>query len=110
MPANGKSLSTSELRKLAGAAARAAKSKKIKSFALVLPSLVEAPAAAQAAAEGIITGDFDVDTYRSDRKDQQLTEATLSSAPTADADAVGQGHRRGRHPRRIAEPHPRPRP
>ena len=78
----------SELRKLAGAAARAAKSKKIKSFVLVLPTLVEAPAAAQAATEGIIAADFDVDTYRSDRKDLQLTEATLLIPPTIDANPV----------------------
>ena len=79
-----------ELRQLAGAAARAAKSKKIKSFALILPTLVEAPAAAQTAAEGIITGNFDVDTYRSDRLDQQLTEATLLIPPAAAADSVEQ--------------------
>ncbi len=81
-------LCITELRKLAGAAARAAKSKNINSFVLVLPSLIEAPAAAQAATEGVITGDFDVDTYRSDRKDQQLAEVTLSVAPQADAGAV----------------------
>jgi leucyl aminopeptidase len=77
-----------ELRKLAGAAARAAKAKNIKSFALVLPTLVEAAAAAQAATEGIIAANFDVDTYRSDRKDQQLTEATLFVPAAADAQAV----------------------
>ena len=77
-----------EMRKLAGAAARAAKSKQIKSFALILPTLVEAFAAAQAAAEGIIAANFDVDTYRSDRKDQQLTEATLLIPATADANSV----------------------
>jgi leucyl aminopeptidase len=77
-----------EMRKLAGAAARAAKSKHIKSFALVLPALVEAPAAAQVATEGIIAANFDVDTYRSDRKDQQLTEATLFLSSGADAQAV----------------------
>ena len=77
-----------EMRKLAGAAARAAKSKQIKSFALILPTLVEAPAAAQAAAEGIIAANFDVDIYRSDRKVQQLTEATLLIPPTADANLV----------------------
>ena len=99
-----------ELRKLAGAAARAAKAKNIKSFVLVQPELLEAPAAAQAATEGIITGNFDVDTYRSDRKDQQLTDATLAIPATADAKAVELCHRRGHHPRRVAEPHPRPRP
>jgi leucyl aminopeptidase len=77
-----------ELRKLAGAAARAAKAKNIKSFVLVQPELVEAPAAAQSAAEGIITGDFDVDTYRSDRKDQKLTETILAVPATADAKAI----------------------
>jgi leucyl aminopeptidase len=77
-----------ELRKLAGAAARAAKAKNIKSFVLVLPELLEAPAAAQVAAEGIITGNFDVDTYRSDRKDQQLTDVTLTVQTSADTKAV----------------------
>ncbi len=83
-------LCITELRKLAGAAARAAKSKNINSFVLVLPSLIEAPAAAQAATEGIITGDFDVDTYRSDRKDSQLADVTLAISPDADAGAVYQ--------------------
>lgn len=77
-----------ELRKLAGVAARTAKSKNIKSFALVLPELLEVPAAAQAASEGIILGNFDVDTYRSDRKDQQLTDVTMAVLPLADAKAV----------------------
>ncbi len=83
-------LCITELRKLAGAAARAAKAKEIKSFVLILPALVEAPAAAQAATEGIITGDFDVDTYRSDRKDQQLADVTLAIPATADAGATYQ--------------------
>lgn len=79
---------TTELRKLAGTAARAAKAKNIKSLALVLPELIEIPAAAQSAAEGVITGNFDVDTYRSDRKDQQLTDVTLAIPAKADAKAV----------------------
>jgi leucyl aminopeptidase len=83
-------LCITELRKLAGAAARAAKAKDIKSFVLILPALIEAPAAAQAATEGIITGDFDVDTYRSDRKDQQLADVTLAIPADADAGATYQ--------------------
>jgi leucyl aminopeptidase len=79
---------TTELRKLAGAAARGAKSKNIKSFVFVLPELFEAPAAAQASTEGIITGNFDVDTYRSDRKDQQLTGVTLAIPAKSDAKAI----------------------
>ncbi len=79
---------TTELRKIAGAAARAAKGKNIKSFALVLPELIEIPAAAQSAAEGVITGNFDVNTYHSDRKDQQLTDVTLTVPASADQKAV----------------------
>jgi leucyl aminopeptidase len=77
-----------ELRKLAGAAARAAKSKNIKSFVLLLPEPLEAVASAQSAVEGIVTGDFDVDTYRSDRKDQQLAEVTLAISAGADSGPV----------------------
>jgi leucyl aminopeptidase len=83
-------LCLTELRKLAGAAARAAKSKNIKSFVFVLPELVEAPAGAQAIAEGVITGNFDVDTYRSDRKDQQLTDITIAIPAKADSKAAEQ--------------------
>jgi leucyl aminopeptidase len=78
----------SEIRNFAGAAARIAKAKNIKSFVLVLPTLVDLSAAAQAATEGVVTGDFDVDTYRSDRKDQQLVEVTLSVPESADAKAI----------------------
>jgi leucyl aminopeptidase len=81
-------LCITEIRKLAGASARAAKAKNIKSFAMLLPTVVDAAAAAQAAAEGIVAGDFDVDTYQSERKNQQLTEATLLVAATADEAAV----------------------
>jgi leucyl aminopeptidase len=86
-----------ELRKLAGAAARAAKAKNIKNFVLVLPEAsperalpepFDVVAAAQAAVEGVVTGDFDVDTYRSDRKDQQLTELTLAIPATAESGPV----------------------
>jgi len=73
-----------ELRNLAGTAARIAKGKNIKSFTLVLPNGIEANTAARTATEGLVLGDFDVDTYRSDRKDQSLDEVTL--AATADAE------------------------
>lgn len=79
---------TAELRKLAGAAARAAKAKSIAAFALVLPDALEAEAAAQTALEGIVTGNFDVDTYRSDRKNQEVDEVTLVVAATANIAAV----------------------
>jgi leucyl aminopeptidase len=82
--------SLTQLRNLAGAAARAAKSKNIKSFVLVQPELLAIPAAAQAAVEGIVAGDFDVDTYRSDRKDQLLTDVILAIPANADSGAVFQ--------------------
>ncbi|MDR3764504.1 MAG: leucyl aminopeptidase [Acidobacteriota bacterium] len=77
-----------ELRKLAGAAARAAKAKNIKEFTLVLPSGLDLSTAAVAATEGVVTGDFDVDVYRSERKDQSLLEVTLAIPQEADAKAV----------------------
>ena len=73
-----------ELRNLAGAAARLAKGKNIKSFALVLPSGIDSLAATRTATEGLVLGDFDVDTYRSDRKDQSLEDVMLAAAADAE--------------------------
>ncbi len=85
-----------ELRKVAGAAARAAKGKNIKSFVLALPNIasnaapepVDLKAAARSAVEGVVTGDFDVDTYRSDRKDQQLTDLTIAIPSETEAGPI----------------------
>jgi len=73
-----------ELRNLAGAAARLAKGKNIKSFALVLPSGIDSLEATRTATEGLVLGDFDVDTYRSDRKDQSLEDVMLAAAADAE--------------------------
>ena len=59
---------SSELRKIAGAAVRALKAKDLKSFVLVAPSGVDD--AAKSIVEGAVVGNFDADYYRSDRKDQ----------------------------------------
>ncbi len=75
-----------ELRNLAGTAARIAKGKNIKSFTLVLPDGMEATDAARTATEGLVLGDFDVDTYRSDRKDQSLDEVALAAPAYAEVD------------------------
>jgi leucyl aminopeptidase len=83
-----KNFGLGELRKVAGAAARAAKAKNIKSLTFVLPGALDLLAGAQAAVEGIVTGDFDVDTYRSDRKDQQLTEVVFAIPEAADSGQV----------------------
>ena len=72
-----------DLRKIAGAAARHLKSKNIRNIAIALPSPVHfhADNAVRAAVIGTVIGDFDPDTYKSDRKDQRLESLTIV-APT----------------------------
>ena len=72
-----KSFSPSELRKLAGAAVRSLKPHTIRSFALVLPEGIAPEDAARSAVEGAIVGNFDPDTYKSDRKDQNVEAVTV---------------------------------
>jgi leucyl aminopeptidase len=89
-----KNYSSVELRRVAGAAVRAMKPKNIKSFALVAPEAWTGKAdpeahstyaferggmteAVRAIAEGIVAGNFDADYYKSDRKDQQVNDATI---------------------------------
>ncbi len=91
-----------ELRRVAGAAVRAMKPKNIKSFALLAPESWTGKAdpeahstyaferggmseAVRAIAEGIVAGNFDADYYKSDRKDQQVTDATVVLATKEDA-------------------------
>src|SRR5215831_4952597 len=71
-----------ELRKGAGSAVRYLKSKMIKSCAFALPELsTGAVEAARAIVEGAYVADFDPDIYRSERKDQSMTQITVV-APT----------------------------
>ena len=73
-----KNFSSYELRRVAGAAARALKPKSIRSFAFVIPpNKVNANDAAKAVVEGAFVGDFDPDTYKSDRKDQRIESVTV---------------------------------
>ena len=75
-----RTFSHSELRRTAGAAARAMKAKTLKSFAFLSPeSGVPAEAAVRAIVEGAFVADFDPDTYKSDRKDQSLDSMTVSA-------------------------------
>ncbi|MGB0064280.1 MAG: leucyl aminopeptidase [Terracidiphilus sp.] len=79
-------------REAAGTAVRFAKPRGIRELVFALPSsetLLRATvleAIAVAAVEGAIVGDFDPDTYRSDRKDQSVQTFTL--AAPADANRV----------------------
>ena len=71
-----KNFSTSELRKLAGAAVRSLKAKDLKSFAFVAPGSDTADAV-KAMVEGAFVGNFDPDYYKSDRKDQKIEELVI---------------------------------
>jgi leucyl aminopeptidase len=72
-----KSFSAAELRKLAGAAVRALKPRNLRSLAFVVPEQIAAGEAVKAIVEGALVGDFDPDTYKSDRKDQAVDALTV---------------------------------
>ena len=74
-----KSFSAYELRRVAGTAARFLKSRSLRRFAMAAPQPWNggAPAAVKAVVEGAFVGDFDPDTYKSDRKDQSLEALTV---------------------------------
>ena len=67
-----------ELRRVAGTAVRTLKSRGIRSFTFALPQNgFSADDSVKATVEGAFVGNFDADTYRSDRKDQKIDELTL---------------------------------
>jgi leucyl aminopeptidase len=73
-----KSFSAFELRRLAGVAARTLKSRGIRSFAFAIPeSGISAEEAVKAIVEGVFVGNFESDTYKSDRKDQKIDALTV---------------------------------
>lgn len=73
-----KDFSSYELRKLAGTAIRFLKPKNIRKLAFLAPPLNAGAAdAVKAIVEGALAGDFDPDTYKSDRKDQRMDELTV---------------------------------
>ena len=74
---SAKKFSAYDLRRLAGVAVRALKSRGIRSFAFVAPPSVPAEEAVRAIVEGAHVGNFDPDYYRSDRKDQKIDAITV---------------------------------
>src|SRR5579864_8895547 len=74
---SAKKFSSYDLRRLAGVAARALKSRGIRSFAFIAPPAVSAEEAVRAIVEGAHVGNFEPDYYRSDRKDQQIDSLTI---------------------------------
>ena len=70
-------LTTAEVRKAAGAAVRFAKPRKLRELSFAIPEGLDAAAATRALVEGAYVGDFDPDTYRTDRKDQSIEQLTI---------------------------------
>jgi leucyl aminopeptidase len=86
-----------DIRRGAGAAVRFAKPRGIRELAILLPEHdgLDLAAAARAAVEGAFVGDFDPDTYRSDRKDRSIEQLTVIAPASADKSAVEQAFREG---------------
>ena len=79
-----------KVRNAAGTAVRFLKPRGIRELVFALPELEVLPAASntRAAVEGAFVGDFDPDTYRSDRKDQSINIFTLAAPTGADQSAL----------------------
>jgi leucyl aminopeptidase len=88
-------LTLSEVRKAAGAAVRFAKPRKLRELTFAIPEGLDPLAATRALVEGAYIGDFDPDTYRSDRKDQSIEEVTLVAGTGAKPAAIEAGLREG---------------
>ena len=90
-------LSMPEIRKAAGAAVRFAKPRKIRRVTLVLPECegLDLAQAARAAVEGAFVGDFDPDTYKSDRKDRSIEQFTVVAPVSANKKSVEAAFRVG---------------
>ena len=84
------------VRNAAGTAVRYAKPRAIRELVFALPSSQELlPGGARAAVEGAFVGDFDPDTYRSDRKDQSIQSFTLAAPGNGDRQALEAAFREG---------------
>jgi leucyl aminopeptidase len=73
-----KRFSAFELRRAAGAAVRTLKSRGLRSFAIIAPETgLKADEAVKAIVEGAMVGNFDSNTYQTDRKDQKIEALTV---------------------------------
>src|SRR5580704_16388555 len=79
------------VRDAAGTAVRYCKPREIRELMLALPENFSGGpphAVASMCVQGAFIGDFDPDTYRSDRKDRSIQSFTLAAPPSADRAAV----------------------
>jgi leucyl aminopeptidase len=78
------------VRSAAGTAVRFIKPRGIRELVFALPELetLTATGCTRAAVEGAFVGDFDPDTYRSERKDQSTESFTLAASANADKAAL----------------------
>jgi leucyl aminopeptidase len=88
-------LTTAEVRKAAGAAVRFAKPRKLRDLSFAIPEGLDPAAATRAVIEGAYIGDFDPDTYRSDRKDQSIEQLTIVAGSGVKEAALEVGLREG---------------
>ena len=73
-----KTFSAFDLRRLSGAATRTLKTRGLRSFAFLIPTSGSSPEhAAKAIVEGAFVGNFDPDSYKSDRKEQKIDELKI---------------------------------
>jgi leucyl aminopeptidase len=84
------------LRKIAGAALRFLKAKAAKNFAFLAGEGLSAEEAGQAIAEGLVSGDFETDKYKTDKKDKRIESVSVVGFSDADKGSAEQGLNRGR--------------
>ena len=88
---------TVELRRIAGTAVRALKSRQVKSVAFLAREEDRSAAAAQAIVEGMILANFDSDKYKTDKKPgNEIISATLAGWDESSRAEAGLGLARGR--------------
>ena len=90
-------LSPHEVRKGAGTAVRFAKPRGLREVAIAIPVAAELDPklTVRALTEGAVLGDFDSDTYRSDRKDRSVQAVQVVAPPSFDRAAAEAGLREG---------------
>jgi leucyl aminopeptidase len=90
-------LTPHEVRKGAGTAVRFAKPRGLREVAIATPVVegLDPKLTVRALTEGAVLGDYDSDTYRSDRKDRRVQKVQVVVSPAFDQSAAETGLREG---------------